>query len=252
MNLDNLKSHLQCPTVPIDILPTVTSTNDTLLAQLSEASVPSVLLSDHQTQGRGRRSRDWHTPPGSGLALSLSWSFSHPMQTLSGLSMAVGVMVIRALEALGVKTAQLKWPNDILIDGNKLSGILIDLEQQSDQVIAVIGIGVNVDLPIHLHDEPWTDLHRVAGNTITLERLAAELINQLLQDLPVFASQQLSPFLPTWQRHDALMHKVITFTLGDRMIEGEYQGISPLGELRLLHDGAVHHYHSGDVHLSYG
>src|SRR5436190_24276906 len=113
------------------------STNDVLLA----ANRPGVLLiADEQTAGRGRRGRRWYSAPGAGLTFSLSVKIG---RTVAGLSLVAGVAAARALRALGVAQAALKWPNDLEVDGAKLGGILVETRSQGRATHAVIGIGLN-------------------------------------------------------------------------------------------------------------
>ncbi|MEK7738086.1 MAG: biotin--[acetyl-CoA-carboxylase] ligase, partial [Pseudomonadota bacterium] len=110
----------------MDILAECDSTNSRLLS-LAEtgAAAGSVLATERQTGGRGRRGRSWLSASGDSLTFSLLWRFQ-PNRSLSGLSLAVGVAVARALEALGVRGITLKWPNDVLLNGRKLAGVLIE------------------------------------------------------------------------------------------------------------------------------
>jgi BirA family biotin operon repressor/biotin-[acetyl-CoA-carboxylase] ligase len=160
------------------------STNAHLLSLAQQgAAHKCVAVAEMQTDGRGRRGRSWLAEPGSGLTFSLLWRFRRPLTALSGLSLAVGVGVVRALHRQGVDAARVKWPNDILLAGGKLAGILI--ETQGDMLgdaAAVIGIGINVRLGPHLRARlanPLADLAdggdedaRVAGGGIVFARQA--------------------------------------------------------------------------------
>ena len=113
----------------------------------SRAGTSEVLLAEFQSAGRGRRGRAWLAPPGAGICLSLSWTFPEAPPELGALGLVIGVCVLRALTALGVKDLALKWPNDLLLDGRKLGGVLIELRGESaGPACVVIGIGLNVAL----------------------------------------------------------------------------------------------------------
>ena len=117
----------------VDSLAECASTNTELLAR-AERGAPSgsVLVADRQTAGRGSRGRTWQSSPGASLTFSLLWRFTDGVHGLAGLSLAVGVAVIRALAACGAHGVMLKWPNDILLDEAKLGGILVELQGGED------------------------------------------------------------------------------------------------------------------------
>ena len=133
----------------IELADSAVSSNTVLLqrAALGAAS-GSVLAVEWQSAGRGRLGRVWHSGLGSALTFSLLWRFEFGLSALSGLSLAVGVAMMRALEKIGVSDIGLKWPNDVLTKSGKLAGILI--EAQGDMLgpsLVVIGIGMNLRLP---------------------------------------------------------------------------------------------------------
>ena len=145
-----------CGRFDVDALAACDSTSSVLLERASHgAPAGSVIVADRQSAGRGRRGRDWLSSPESSLTFSLLWRFDGGIERLAGLSLAVGVAVSRALEACGAQGIALKWPNDILLFENsqyaKLGGILVELqsERQGERhsMLAVIGIGLNLQLP---------------------------------------------------------------------------------------------------------
>ncbi|HYG13764.1 MAG TPA: biotin--[acetyl-CoA-carboxylase] ligase, partial [Methylophilaceae bacterium] len=139
------------------------STNSYLMKQASNGcGHATCVAASLQTKGRGRRGRAWQSGLGASLTFSLLWRFQAGAAALSGLSLAVGVALIRALHAAGVKDARLKWPNDVLVNQHKLAGILIELQGDMEgPSAAVIGIGLNLRLPEHVKrhiDQAATDL----------------------------------------------------------------------------------------------
>ena len=124
----------------------------TLLLERAEQGAPagSVIVADRQTAGRGSRGRTWLATPASSLTFSVLWRFSGGIERLAGLSLAVGLAVVQALEACGASGVKLKWPDDILHENAKLGGILIELQSESDSSMAVIGIGLNLSQPKNL------------------------------------------------------------------------------------------------------
>ncbi|MCY3622962.1 MAG: biotin--[acetyl-CoA-carboxylase] ligase [Gammaproteobacteria bacterium] len=123
----------------------IDSTNTSLLAQATHGEIAGrVLAAEVQTAGRGRRGRDWLSPFGRNLAVSIGVAIARPVAEIGALSLVVGVAVRRALVERGLSGVALKWPNDILLDGRKVAGILIELVRAVAPVEVVIGIGVNV------------------------------------------------------------------------------------------------------------
>jgi BirA family biotin operon repressor/biotin-[acetyl-CoA-carboxylase] ligase len=214
--------------VSLEIFDVIDSTNSYLL-QMKNAS-GRVCFAEQQMQGRGRRGRSWYSPAGANIYFSLAWDFSE--KNISNLSLAVAVMVAAALKKYGILAGiQLKWPNDILFQGRKLAGIL--LERTGDTV--VIGIGLNVFLSQEMKTEMHAiDLTEITGKLIERNRLAGLLVNELLLKLPVFSATGLQEFLQDWRERDALIHKQIVVHALEKISYGEMRGINDVGELLLL------------------
>ena len=171
------------------ILDKVASTNTYLMQQKNVAHATCV-AAHIQTNGKGRRGRTWVSQLGASLTFSLVWRFQCGAAALSGLSLAVGVALMRTLLSFNINQAQLKWPNDILINGKKLAGILIELQGDLDgPSTAVIGIGINLNLPkalIEAIDQPTTDLNTVSDNPINQNILLGTLLKHLAEVLSRF------------------------------------------------------------------
>lgn len=190
----------------------VDSTNAALARLPASRRDRHAMLAERQTQGRGRRQRTWHSPAGGNIYLTLGWQFSAGAGPLSTLPLAVAVCLARALQRLGVRGHGIKWPNDILVGGAKLAGILVETQSPGPQVIqAVIGIGLNVRMPRHAADasigRPWTELaaHLPAERrNIARNEVAAMLLDELAQGLIRFESNGFAAFLPEWERYDVL------------------------------------------------
>lgn len=210
------------------------STNADLLAQTGQLSGPTLLVAIAQNAGRGRGQRSWLSAPGHSLTFSLAWPFSQALHTLLGLPLAVGVALAEALATLGVQV-QLKWPNDILKDGKKLAGILIESNAGQTENWAVIGIGLNLLLPDVLQaqipqaiaDAPW--LAQMDRNI-----LLAHLLQHLIHSLQEFSQSGLTPFVARWnQRHAHHGQSVCILDQGQIIHEGRAQGIDAQGRLLL-------------------
>jgi BirA family transcriptional regulator, biotin operon repressor / biotin---[acetyl-CoA-carboxylase] ligase len=193
----------------IQLVDVIDSTNTALLAQAANGAVSGTCLAaELQVAGRGRRGRQWVSALGASLTFSLLWRFDRGAAGLGGLSLVVGVAVADALRALGV-AAQLKWPNDIVMNDHKLGGVLI--ETQGDMLgptMAVIGIGLNVRLPEALRDaidQPVTDIatevQHAAVTSPALNRnvLLATVLIQLVRRLQEFEREGFAGLRDQWR-----------------------------------------------------
>ena len=239
----------------LDVFESIDSTNRYLISQAQEnAPSGSVCFTDSQTAGKGRQGRQWVSPQGANIYGSFLWHFSSVAQ-LNGLSLAIGVGVVRVLTKYGIGNVGLKWPNDIYSDGKKLGGILIEVTSRADgKASAVIGLGLNVDLPPNIDSitQAYTDLKTIAPH-ISLERntLIADLLNELIPLTASFETQSLSAYVDEWRGYDCLKGKVATLYVGKQAIEGTVQGIDDNGLLKLQQaDGIENMFASGEVSFS--
>jgi BirA family biotin operon repressor/biotin-[acetyl-CoA-carboxylase] ligase len=230
----------------IDIFESIDSTNTYLLSQAKQnAPGGLVCLAEEQTAGRGRLERPWYSPRGKNIYCSLLWRFKKPEPDISGLSIAIGVMIVNALSQYGIQSGiHLKWPNDVLSAGRKLSGIL--LERNSPDSV-VIGIGLNLDVQ-EAQEKSWIDVMEITGRSPRRNFLTGLLLNEMLTQLPRFEQQGLSLFLPEWQKHDALRDKNIVITTPQKKIHGVMRGINEAGELLLENEsGVLERFRYGEV-----
>ncbi len=236
------------PRFDVDVLTECDSTNARLLTR-AEAGAPSgtVIAAARQTAGRGRMGREWYADDSASLTFSLLWRLP-PGTALGGLSLAVGVAVAEALRDLGVAQVALKWPNDILRDGRKLGGILIELVSGSANA-AVIGIGVNVRLPSGLPEE-------VRRNAAALEcdvdrnALLARLLVSLHGVLQDFASGGFAGIRQRWlalNAHAGATVRIISAFVPP--VEGRCLGVDNDGALLVETATGVQRIISGDVSL---
>ena len=239
----------------LEVIDSAGSTN-TLLMQRAAEGAPNglTIAAEWQTQGRGRRGRPWHAVPGATLTFSLLWRFEQGAGFLAGLSLAVGVAVLRALTACGVRDAGLKWPNDVLWSGRKLAGILI--EMQGDMLgpsAAVIGIGLNCRLPEALRariDQPVVDVATAGGAASDRNRLLALLLIELERVLKSFAREGFAATRDEWQRCHVYQGKPVKVALPDGgSVNGTAQGVADNGALLLATRGGQLRFHSGEVSL---
>lgn len=242
----------------IDLLSACDSTNAVLLAR-AEAGAPagSVVVAETQTAGRGRRGRAWLSAPGESLTFSLLWRFA-PGTSPAGLSLAVGVAVARALEQAAPQKVgagdtartgiRLKWPNDILLDGKKLGGILLELVPGAPHA-AVIGIGINLYLPAGLPQEVRVQAAALDESS-DRNRLLATLLTHLLAVLETFAAAGFTALREDWLMRHAFQNQPVRL-LSDFSPPrvGVCRGVAPDGALLLEIDGRIERILSGELSL---
>jgi len=235
------------------------STNTVVLDLPADRQHAHAVLADCQTGGRGRRQKTWHSPAGGNVYLSLGWRFRNTGWPLSTLPLVVAVAVCRALGRAGLEGHGIKWPNDILVNGKKLAGILVELNSQgSGPALAVIGVGLNARMPPDNRgelsdaiDRPWTDLSSEIKTQVPVagrNRLAALLLEELLTALEAYQSHGFPTFSSAWQELDLLRGRTIWLEHNGVQISGEAQGVDASGGLLLktLSSG-VQVFHSGEV-----
>ncbi|MBZ4193303.1 MAG: biotin--[acetyl-CoA-carboxylase] ligase [Candidatus Contendobacter sp.] len=239
----------------LELFPTLDSTNAYLQAGARD-HWPSgaVCLAEQQSAGRGRLGRSWLTPFGASLALSLLWRFNLPPEKLSGLSLATGIAVARTLQAFGVSNVGLKWPNDVWWRKRKLGGILLDSGSDAGVFHVVAGIGLNVNLPSRtgeLIDQPWVDLQEIlATPVISRNRLAANLINELIETFIGFKQGGFADLAGEWARFDVITGQRVQLQMLNRTITGIARGVNITGALLLeTESGEIKPYIGGEISL---
>lgn len=240
--------------VDIQIVAETGSTNADLLAQVDRLSCATLLIAEKQTAGRGRAGRVWHSAPGATLTFSLAWKFNRPIQELVGLPLAVGVALAHALDGFDV-TTQLKWPNDLLRDGKKLGGTLIetaiDKQNPTNGMWAVIGIGLNLAMP----DDLAAHIDRPAAAAPELAQrdrneVMAALLSSLSESLTVFDEQGFKAFMKRWNALHAYTGEMVTVQDRDRILyQGTAVGVDAGGCLLLETDNGRVAVMAGDVSL---
>ncbi len=213
-----------------------------------------VCLAEQQTAGRGRRGKQWVSPFGSNIYLSILWQFQEGPASLSGLSLAIGVAVIRALKIHHIENIGLKWPNDIYWRQKKIGGILVEVSGESNgPCSAVIGLGLNLYLPEQEATEieqEWADIRQILGasNQVLRNQLLATLIEQLLSITAHYTQKSFTQYRDEWRQYDCMQGEQVSLFMGNRKIEGVVQGINDDGLLLLkTQDGQVQCFASGEV-----
>jgi BirA family biotin operon repressor/biotin-[acetyl-CoA-carboxylase] ligase len=225
------------------------STNADLMAALPGLSAPLLLLAQNQTAGRGRAGREWLSVPGKSLTFSLAWKFGLPVHALVGLPLAVGVALAETLAAFGIEV-RLKWPNDVLLQGRKLAGILIESAHAVDGSWAVIGIGINMvlDAAAARIGQPVASLPWLAE--LDRDVLMAALLSALAEALTLFERHGLSAFLQRWNGLHAYRGQTVMILDQGRLLhEGIAAGADALGRFLLDTAGGQVAVMAGDVSL---
>lgn len=233
------------------------SSNTELLQRArQDANLPSgsVLALEWQSAGRGRLGRTWLSGLGNALTFSLLWRFAGGLSTLSGLSLAAGVAVIRALRRLGIEGAQLKWPNDVLGNNGKLAGILI--EAQGDMLgpcAVVIGIGINLEMPPAMPErigQAVTCLADLTTEPPDRNRLLALLLRELGNVLHDFAATGFAGLRSEWESYHGLQDQVVQLLLPDgATLPGIALGVTDDGALRLETNQGMKIFNAGEISL---
>lgn len=246
----NSRQHLNA----LEVFSEIDSTNSYLLeiAKQGEASAYAC-LAEQQHAGRGRRGRNWVSPYGGNIYLSLLWRFNCGAAQLGGLSLAVGVAVNRALRDIGLEHARLKWPNDILLDERKLAGILLEMAgEASGPCVVVMGIGLNVRTPAAAMGEveqAWVDLESSLPHKVGRNQLVSYLLQHLIDISRQFEQHGFHAFQDEWNENHAFGGRQVELQLPDRQLSGVALGVDRSGALLLSHEGRTTRFHGGEVSL---
>lgn len=240
----------------LEVLHTIDSTNTEAMRNIKTktASAGQVYTAEQQTAGRGRRGREWVSPFARNIYVSTIWQFDTGGASVEGLSLAVGVAVARALQTCGIAPIQLKWPNDVLADGSKLGGILLEMTgDASTQCQVVVGVGLNVAMPADSAgaiDQAWTDVATLAGGQSPKRNsLLAQLLNELLPLLAGFEAQGFAAWRDAWNTLDAHADTPVILHTGSSQLAGVARGVDQRGALQLETTLGVQSVFGGEVSL---
>jgi len=237
--------------MPLFVLPVVDSTSRWLAAR---GDGPCACLAEMQTAGRGRRGRNWSSPFGSNIYLSLLWRMESGPPALGGLSLAVAVAAARALEALGVSAVGIKWPNDLFFDGRKLAGVLVEVSGESSGPSRVIvGLGLNVRMPPVARagvDQPLAELDELpGGGGVGRNDLAAALIRELERARVSFDESGFTSFAADYERLDVMRGRRVRVLEGGRQFDGRAEGVDDNGQLLVRGLEGLKRFSGGEVSL---
>lgn len=245
-------AQLPGPQWEVQLFDTIDSTNAEALRQIEAGrSAPFLILAERQTAGRGRRGRNWVSPYGVNLYYSLVLRVEGGMRKLEGLSLVVGLAVRSALADMGIEGAGLKWPNDVLVAGQKIAGILLELVgDPADVCHVVIGVGINVNMRDAAEiDQQWTSMQLLSKAVVDRNVLVTSLCNSLRSYLSQHDAHGFSALKEQWEQAHAWQGRLVSLVSGSRVIEGQVVGIDKQGALRMLVEGKEQVFSGGELSL---
>ncbi|WP_100159653.1 bifunctional biotin--[acetyl-CoA-carboxylase] ligase/biotin operon repressor BirA [Proteus columbae] len=250
LNADSVNKNIKGE--PASVIPVIDSTNQYLIQRISELKSGDVCIAEYQSAGRGRRGRQWISPFGRNLYLSMYWKLDQGPAAAIGLSLVVGVIMAEVLQKLGADGVKVKWPNDLYLNDKKLSGILVELTGKTGDVAHIVtGIGINIAMSKNQNEainQQWINLEQV-GIKIDRNELACEITNALRDAFIQFEKQGLSVFIERWKRLDNFMDRRVKLIIGEKEIFGIAKGINDQGALLLEQDGKIIPYIGGEISL---
>ena len=236
------------PSVCIQYDRVVDSTNRIALESLSPGT--ACFIAEFQSGGRGRSGRKWISPYGDNLALSVVTVVDRSIADLSGLPLAVGFGMVKALRAQSVEGISLKWPNDLLLNGRKTAGILTEVDPlTSNSTKVVVGAGINIaSFPQEdLIGQKATSIGQ--GSTLSRETVAVIIIRAIEDALKRFVLEGLSSIVEKWQEVDEYADREVSLRVGENLVTGKNVGINHAGHLLVKTHSGLEEFSIGDISL---
>ncbi|GHH98208.1 biotin--[acetyl-CoA-carboxylase] ligase [Neobacillus kokaensis] len=225
--------------------------------RLASQGVPegTVVIADEQKSGKGRMNRNWHSPKYTGIWMSLILKPNIPLTKAPQLTLLTAVAVVQGIEEITGLIPEIKWPNDILIAGKKVTGILTELQAEADQIHSIIiGIGINVnqkqeDFPLELQEKA-SSLFIETGKTISRAELIRCIFMHFEKLYTLYLEKGFMPIKLLWEGYAVSIGKIIKARTLTDVIEGEALGITDEGVLKIEdQSGFVHQVYSADIEL---
>ena len=252
---NQLNSQLKSQSANVEVHPIIDSTNSELMRRIQAKTAlesGTIIVAEMQQAGRGRRGRVWQSPFGANLYYSYFWRLDDGLQAAMGVSIAVGLAVYDTIKALYDIDLELKWPNDIYLNKQKLAGVLVELDgQPQGPCQLVLGIGINLQMPENFSqniDQAWTDLSQ---HTQKLDKneLVSSLTYHLEHRLEQYRKSGLQTMHQQWNSLNAFAGECVELNTGHRSWRGICEGIDPQGGIRIRQDGDVKSYYGGEISL---
>lgn len=235
----------------LEIFWQIGSTNTYLLERATEPDFDGrVCTAEQQLAGKGRRGRHWVSPFGRNIYLSLGQRIPRA-SGIAGLSLVVGMTLVTVLREMGIDSAGLKWPNDVLADNGKLAGILVEVEQANrDAYLVVIGMGINLSLDgidVSSIEQSFSTLDRFAQ--VSRNALLGKLLDALVQELARFRETGFSAYASRWPEFDVYAGAEVAVKMAEQEIPGINRGIDDQGNLLVETEDGVRAFNAGEVSL---
>jgi len=239
--------------IDLETFDIIDSTNSYLLEKESNDKI-DICIADGQSAGRGRHGKSWVSPQGENIYLS----FSHPLKmdfaTLSGFSLMIGIILAKTLQLYCQSKILLKWPNDLLVEGKKLSGILVEIKNLEHGNYRVItGLGVNLRMPekeLATITQPSIDLnHCQPHSTLSRNQIIASIVSNVLEAVKDFNKNGFETYQLEWNKLDAWINKPVELLIADRATVGIHRGIDTSGALQLEIEGKISSWSAGEISL---
>ncbi|MEX6209459.1 bifunctional biotin--[acetyl-CoA-carboxylase] ligase/biotin operon repressor BirA [Providencia huaxiensis] len=246
----------QISDVNIIVEPVINSTNQYMLERIPSLKSGDTCLAEYQSAGRGRRGRQWVSPFGCNLYLSMYWKLDQDSAAAIGLSLVVGIVIAETLNKISQEKVKVKWPNDLYMNDKKLAGILVELTGKTgDAAHIIIGIGINIGMnknnieSSNTITQEWSSL-RDEVEDIERNELSVNIIKALRESLVIFENEGLKPFLDRWFKLDNFLNRDVKLLIGNDIITGVERGINEQGALLLQkNNGEIIPYIGGEISL---
>lgn len=250
--LDEKRITQALPQHNIAVLPVIDSTNQYLSERSGKLKSGDACVAEYQQAGRGRRGRQWFSPFGTNLYLSMFWRLEQGPSAAVGLSLVVGIVIAEVLQRLGASEVKVKWPNDLYLHDRKLAGILVELSGKAGDVAnVVIGAGINLLMKTpdpSVVNQSWINLQE-AEISIDRNQLVIEILDSLYQALTLFELQGFKAFKARWNALDNFINRPVKLLIGEKVIHGIAHGINETGGLLLEQDGQMTAFVGGEISL---
>ena len=237
----------------IDVMAVVDSTNSVAMSRAQAGMRSYLCTAEQQTEGRGRRGRVWQSPFGRNLYFSLVWTFEGGACVLEGLSLAVSVAVVGALNAMGVEGLRVKWPNDILFEDKKLAGILLEMTGDAEGPCKlVVGVGINISMlqsDAQEIDQPWVNLDDISSGLPKRSEVLGAIINALVPLLSSYEGLGFSAYRDVYLSLDAYKGRPVYIKQGARVVIGRSAGVDDTGALLMATDQGLQVFTGGEISL---
>ncbi len=246
----------QIDDVNIIVEPVIDSTNQYMLERIAELKSGDTCLAEYQSAGRGRRGRQWISPFGCNIYLSMYWRLEQGPAAAVGLSLVVGIVIAEVLNRISQEKVKVKWPNDLYMNDKKLAGILVELTGKTgDAAHIIIGVGINIGMNNNNIEssksitQEWSSLRDEVEN-IERNELSANIIKSLRESLVIFEHEGLKPFLERWFKLDNFLNRHVKLLIGNDVMSGIERGVNDQGALLLQKDnGEIIPYIGGEISL---